>query len=222
MRKAINENPVVQAALIGVLALAVGLMLIMQMGGSSSEDSATTDAATEAVAAGAPTTDDPAATAASGTDPAAAAGTATPAPATGAAPAVTPGGTASGEFTAGPGLPKAVVDAYDDDKAVVLLVVNRNGIDDRELERMVDQIKSHPGATVFVVDVKNIADYSRITEGVDLDRTPAMVVIRPKRLDDAPMPTAVISYGFRGGASVEQALVDALYKGPSDLPYYPK
>ena len=36
------------------------------------------------------------------------------------------------------------------------------------------------------------------------------------------MPTAVVSYGFRGARSVEQALDDALYKGPTDLPYYPK
>ena len=35
------------------------------------------------------------------------------------------------------------------------------------------------------------------------------------------MPAATVSYGFRGPASVEQALEDALYKGPKDIPYYP-
>jgi len=218
MRKAINENPVVQAALIGVLALGVGLMLVMRMGGSSSDESTTPDAAaTEAVASGTPAAGD--AAAAAPADPAAT-GTA-PAPSSAADPAAATG-QPTGDFTAGPGLPAAVVDAYDADKAVVLLIVNKDGIDDRELEGMVDQLKSHPDAAVFVANVNDVSRYSRITEGVDLDRTPAMVVIRPKHLDDSPMPTAVISYGFRGSASVEQALDDALYKGPADLPYYPK
>lgn len=114
------------------------------------------------------------------------------------------------------------MNAYDDGQAVVLLIVNEKGIDDRELARIVAQLQSHPEATVILVKVKDVADYSRITEGVDLSRTPAMVVIRPKKLADGPMPTAVISYGFRGGTSAEQALDDALYKGPSDLPYYPR
>ena len=30
-----------------------------------------------------------------------------------------------------------------------------------------------------------------------------------------------MSYGFRGPASVEQALEDALYNGPKNIPYYP-
>ena len=103
-----------------------------------------------------------------------------------------------------------------------MLVVNERGIDDRRLKTMVQTLKSNPGAAVFVVDVRDVADYSRITEGVDLDRTPALVVLRPKALTEGSMPSAVVSYGFRGEASVQQALEDALYKGPEDLPYYPK
>ena len=103
----------------------------------------------------------------------------------------------------------------------MLLVVNERGIDDRRLKTMVNALEGHPGAAVFVTDVRDVADYSRITEGVDLDRTPALVVVRPESLTDGPMPTAVVSYGFRGAGSVEQALDDALYKGPQDLPYYP-
>ncbi len=30
-----------------------------------------------------------------------------------------------------------------------------------------------------------------------------------------------MSYGFRGPASVEQALEDAIYDGPKNIPYYP-
>ncbi len=213
MRKAINENPVVQAALIGVLVIVGGLMLLMRMGGSD-------EPAAEAPVAAAPATDSAAAAPAAGapaTDPTAAApATGTPAPA-GAAPAGAPG-----TFKAGPGLPEEIVAAYDAGDAVVVLVVNERGIDDRRLKTMVQTLKSNPGAAVFVVDVRDVADYSRITEGVDLDRTPALVVVRPKALTEGSMPSAVVSYGFRGEASVQQALEDALYKGPEDLPYYPK
>lgn len=220
MRKAINENPVVQAGLVGVLALAVGLMLLMRTGGSG-EDTATTDAAaTQAVAAGTPESD------------ASASATATPAtpaptdPATGAAAPATPDAAAATgaptDFKPGPGLPADLVNAYGDGKAVALMIFNDDGIDDRELKAIVGQARSHEGVAVFVTEVKDVADYSRITGGVDLDRTPALVVVRPKKLTDGPMPTAVVSYGFRGARSVEQALDDALYKGPTDLPYYPK
>jgi len=213
VRRAINENPVVQAALIGVLVIVGGLMLLMRMGGSD-------EPAAEAPVAAAPATDSAAAAPAAGapaTDPTAAApATGTPAPA-GAAPAGAPG-----TFKAGPGLPEEIVAAYDAGDAVVVLVVNERGIDDRRLKTMVQTLKSNPGAAVFVVDVRDVADYSRITEGVDLDRTPALVVLRPKALTEGSMPSAVVSYGFRGEASVQQALEDALYKGPQDLPYYPK
>jgi len=213
VRRAINENPVVQAALIGVLVIVGGLMLLMRMGGSD-------EPAAEAPVAAAPATDSAAAAPAAGspaTDPTAAApATGTLAPA-GAAPAGAPG-----TFKAGPGLPEEIVAAYDAGDAVVVLVVNERGIDDRRLKTMVQALKSNPGAAVFVVDVRDVADYSRITEGVDLDRTPALVVLRPKALTEGSMPSAVVSYGFRGEASVQQALEDALYKGPEDLPYYPK
>ena len=221
MRKALNENPVVQAGLVGVLALAVGLMLLMGRGGSGEDTSTTDAAATQAVAAGTPESD------------ASASATATPAtpaptdPATGAAAPATPDAAAAAtgpptDFKAGPGLPADVVNAYDDGKAVALMIFNDDGIDDRELKAIVEQVRSREGVAVFATEVKGVADYSRITGGVDLDRTPALVVIRPEKLNDGPMPTAVVSYGFRGARSVEQALDDALYKGPTDLPYYPK
>jgi hypothetical protein len=45
--------------------------------------------------------------------------------------------------------------------------------------------------------------------------------VRPRRLTEGT-PTASVSYGFRGPDSVYQAVRDALYKGPTNLPYYPK
>jgi hypothetical protein len=55
-----------------------------------------------------------------------------------------------------------------------------------------------------------------------VNRVPALVVIRPKRLTGGGPPTAAVSYGFRGPDSVAQAVRDSLYKGPTNLPYYPK
>jgi hypothetical protein len=209
MREKLNSNPLVQAALIGVLALGVGLMLLMRMGGGAEPaptDTATTPAATTAT--------DP--TAAPAVDPA----TGTAAPATSASPSV-PADAASADFKPGPGLPKDVVDAYDQGKAVVLLIVSKGGIDDSDIKVMVETLRSRPDAAVFVTDVTDVARYSRITQGVDVNRTPALIVVRPKSLSDGQMPTAVVSYGFRGETSVKQALDDALYKGPANLPYYP-
>ncbi len=102
-----------------------------------------------------------------------------------------------------------------------MLIVNHRGIDDRDLQRTVEAVGSQADVAVFVTDVKDVADYSRITEGVKLNRTPALVVIRPKRLTEGPMPSAGIAYGFRGPESVQQAFDDALYEGKTDLPYHP-
>jgi hypothetical protein len=213
MRKALNENPLVQAAAIGVLALLVGFMLLTRMGGGSAEEAppASPAPATDAAAA-------PAGTATPApTDPA----TAAPAGSTAPAPATPTGSAPATDFTAGPGLPKDVANAYDDGKAVALLVVNDRGIDDRFLKATVEAVGKRPDVALFVTDVKNVSKYSRITNGADLNRTPALLVIRPKSETEGPMPTVVVSYGFRGAASVTQAIEDALYKGPEDLPYHP-
>jgi hypothetical protein len=49
---------------------------------------------------------------------------------------------------------------------------------------------------------------------VQLDRVPALVVVRPRRLSDG-VPEATVSYGFRGPESVQQAVEDALFDGKS-------
>ncbi len=66
-----------------------------------------------------------------------------------------------------------------------------------------------------------ISRYAKITEGVDVTQVPALVVVRPRQLANGT-PTATVSYGFRGPDSVEQAVRDGLYRGPSNLPYYPR
>jgi hypothetical protein len=117
-------------------------------------------------------------------------------------------------------LPESVVDAYENGDVVAILVVNRRGIEDSRLEAEVQGLRRRGDTSVFVVEAKDVARYSRIAEGVDLDRVPALVVIEPRDRADGALPTATISYGFRGPESVEQAIRDALYKG-KQLPYHP-
>jgi hypothetical protein len=207
MRKALNENPLVQVAMIAMLALVVGFLLITRMGSSDSSESASETSSTATPA----TATEPAASAsAAATDAAAIAGTPQSAVA------------GSGEFAAGPGLPGKVVDAYESGETVVMLILHRKGTDDRKLEQQIGSAAGAGDTAIFMVDAGEIADYSRIAEGVDVDRVPALVVIEPKSRAEGPLPTASVSYGYRGPESVAQAVRDALYKGRDDLPYYPE
>lgn len=205
MREKLNENPAAQVAVLGVLALVVGFILLTRMGGSSEE----TAAPAPVIAETAPAT---------ATTPALPTAPVTPSAETGAAPV--PGATS--DFKAGPGLPKPVVNAYNNGKVVVLLVVTNGGADDEKIKAIAVSLQKQSATTaLFVVEAGKISDYSRIAQGVDVQQTPALVVLRPKKLTKGPQPTATIEYGFRGPASVRQAVDDALYKGPDDLPYYP-
>jgi hypothetical protein len=223
LRKAINENPVVQIAVLGGMAIVVGFLLFTRVLSSSSSEEAApstapaTGTATEAGAApaapstAAPTESAPATPVPSTTPPA----TGTAPPATGAVPgAAVPSAGVEGEFVPGPGLPKPVVSAYDDGKAIVLLLEKRKGIDDRAVRGSVESLRGRGDVAVFVVPAKDVSRYARITEGVQLDRVPALVVVRPKRLSEGT-PEATVSYGFRGPESVQQAVEDALFDGKS-------
>ncbi|HEX2467867.1 MAG TPA: hypothetical protein VHJ54_06650 [Solirubrobacterales bacterium] len=190
MRRALNENPVAQAALVGLLVIAVAFLLLTRVMKSNSGAEAT-ESTTESSVATAPAAPAPAAS-----EPA-------------------------GDFVAGPGLPKGVVDAYGDGKAVVLLVTRKAGIEDKRLRAIVGKARSVGNVAVFTTNARGIARYARIAGGVDVSRVPALVVIRPRRLSDG-MPEASVSYGFRGPDSVQQAVRDALYDGKSNLPYYPE
>jgi hypothetical protein len=208
VRSALNENPVVQAALIGLLAIAVAFLLMTRVLNSDSQGGAADPAAPSPTAAA--TVDASAATA-----PAPAAGA--PEGQTAAAAAATP----ATDFVAGPGLPANVVDAYEDGSAIVLLVTRKAGIEDKRLRAIVGQARGVGNVAVFTTNAHGIARYSRIAGGVDVSRVPALVVIRPHKFHDA-VPTASVSYGFRGPESVKQAVRDALYEGKSNLPYYPQ
>jgi hypothetical protein len=210
VRKAINDNPIVQVGLLGVLALVVGFVLITRMSGKSSEPSTDTSTTPASVAPGTATTP------ATPTDPAATTPSTTAPPTDAVAEAA-----AAGKFVAGPGLPAPVVQAYAANKVVVLLVVRRKGIDDEAVKASVEQQGSAADVALFVTNAGHISRYSRIVTGVNVDRVPALIVLRPRELTKGT-PVASVSYGFRGPDSVAQAINDALYKGPTNQPYYPK
>ena len=220
MREKLNENPVAQIAVIGVLAIIVGLMLMRSLSGPKPGAEQPDLGVTPAMDADAPGGAAPAPAAAPGTD-----GTA-PAPAptsNGGEPAPAPaGGNGNGSaFVAGPGLPKDVAVAFDDNKVIALLIVRRPAIDDQRVTGMVEGLKSRNDTAVFIVKAFDVAKYSRIAQGVNVDRTPALVVVQPKRLTQGPMPVATVTYGYRGQPSIDQQIRDALYHGHSNLPYYP-
>jgi hypothetical protein len=239
VRRAANQNPVVQAALIGGLLLLFVIVLYTRVIGSGSgsapapEDTTATESTTPAPGA-------PAASAAPG------AGTVAPesATTTPAAPTV-PGGTAT-EFEAGKGLPEPVVNAYEDGKVVVLLIVRacgvgpvgggsgpctgrwrEAGLDDKSVKVWLKVLRANEGLLqgnaeikLFVTSAKDIARYSQIVNGVGIDRVPALIVIQPQKVS-GDIPKASVSYGFRGPASVLQAVEDALYDG-RNVPSYPE
>ncbi|HKG35430.1 MAG TPA: hypothetical protein VKA89_03215 [Solirubrobacterales bacterium] len=193
MREKLNSNPMAQLAVIGVLMLAAGLMIMKTMGGGSSE--APTSESSAAGAAAAPAAAPSAAVATTTSTGVAAAPTAVP---------VVPDP---------PPLPDSVVAAHESGQAVVVLLVHPTSPEDRLLEREVRGL-GVPNTAVFVVPASDIAHYASITQGVNVDRTPALIVIKPKSAS-AEQPQAIVRYGFRNPESVVQAVVDALYVGAS-------
>jgi hypothetical protein len=115
--------------------------------------------------------------------------------------------------------PTEVTDAFAAGNIVVVLFVRDGGIDDRMVEADVERLNGLEGVSTFVVPASKIARYASIAQGVDVNRVPALVVIRPKRVDH-DVPSASVQYGYQAPASVEQAVVDAGYKGPT-LNYHP-
>jgi hypothetical protein len=109
--------------------------------------------------------------------------------------------------------------AFNGDKTVVLLFVRNGGIDDRLVARSVRRLGSFSGVSAFVVPARHIARYAAITQGVNVSRVPALVVLRPKKLGHG-VPTASVTYGFQDPQSIAQAVVDAGYRGPT-VDYHP-
>jgi len=215
MRKAINDNPIVQIGLLGLLGVVAAVVFMSSMGGDPPPPEETT--ATESSATAAP------ATSGASTAPADAAAPTSPST---TAPEAVPGAPAGGTpFEAGKGLPAEVVNAHESGNVVVLLVMQNKGIEDEQLERDVGSLERRGDTSVFVTDAKNVSRYSRIAEGVTLDRVPAIIVLHPFKgklagNEAPPMPEASVAYGYRGPESVVQVVNDALYDGDVG-PYSP-
>ena len=120
----------------------------------------------------------------------------------------------------GPGLPKSLLSAYRDGDAIALLIRRAGGFDDALVHDSVALIRSLPDVKLYVTKAQHIARYTWLTQGVNVTDLPALVVLRPRKLTKGT-PTAAVSYGFRDGASVLQAVEDGLYRGPTDRPYHP-
>ena len=204
MRKALNENPIVQVVMLGALGIVVAFLFMTRvMSQEESGGSATSADATAAVPGAAPVAPEATVPTEVPAVPEAAA-----VPGTAPAPAAAPG-----EFKAGAGLPESVVSAHESGDVVVLLVVNRKATEDRRLEAEVNTLSGRSDTTVFVAEAKDVTRYSRIAEGVNLDAVPALVVVEPKRQVEGALPVATVSYGYRGPESVQQAVRDVLYDG---------
>jgi hypothetical protein len=233
MRKALNDNPIVTVIVIGVLGIGVAFLLISSMSSSSSSSSSSSTtptssaSSTPATPAAAPTATAPSTAAPATTTPSTAPtdpSAATVDPTTGApvTPAAAPAPAAPvGAFVAGPGLPAPVVKAYKQGDAVALLVVKKNGIDDAAVRVGYPIVTAIPRVATFETLATHVARYARIAEGVNLDRVPALVVIRPKSLTGSGPPQATVTYGFTGPVQLAQAVFDSLYKGAENLPYHP-
>lgn len=217
MRQALNENPRVQLAVLGAVGLIFALLLFGGVIGGSSED--VPDAAvapTDPAAPGAPADPAaPAAGAAAPTEPGAAAET--PSGAAPAPSAVAPPAGSVGALEAGEGLPRPVVSTLEGGDAAVLYVYDPQALADSQLRAFVERLRTRDDLELFPVQEREVAEYSRITEGVSLDRTPALIVVAPP--EGGATPEATISYGFRRSRSLEQAVDDALYDGRRVTPY---
>jgi hypothetical protein len=204
LRQAINNNPIAQVAVLGGLAVLVGLFFMMNMKGKGSSETASTASS----AAPAPSPSAP---------PAPVSGSTSSAP----APPPTTGTVSPDALVPGRGLPKPVVTAWKRGDTVVLLVVRQGGIDDRLVRNSVRSLSSDGGVSVFVTRANHVARYSRITQGVGVSQAPALVVVRPKRVSGS-VPEAQVDYGFRDAQGVVQAVHDAVYSGKDNLPYSPR
>lgn len=184
MREKLNENPMAQLALIGVLLVA-GVFILLKPGGGGEESEEASSSAEVTATAG---VEEPAAAVDTGS---------------GEVPTSIPVAPPPQRFTA----------AYDSGKTVVLLVVHDGGIDDAYTARASLALAGSSETALIVVPVAQIARYAAVTVGLDLSQVPALVIVRPKHLSHG-VQQATVTYGYQTRASVVQAVRDAAYKGP--------
>jgi len=171
MREKLNENPKAQVALVAILVV-VGAFIFLKGSGGEEEESAGATEATVAVAGtGAVGT-------ATGATPGEAVESAVQSLETGATASVA----ATPVSVPTPSPPRRLLSAYDANRIVVLLIVRKGGIDSAFTAQASALLKAAPKVALFVVSAKHIARYAALTIGLEVNRVPALVVLRPKRL----------------------------------------
>lgn len=204
MREKLNENPMAQVGLVVILIAVVGYMLLGKGGGEEEipEEGAVIASVNGVTATGA-TPGEAVEGAVEGLE----------------AGAVEAGSGEMPTSVPAPPPPAPVTAAYEAGRTVVLLVVHDGGIDRSLTAAATAYVADVPGTELFVVPVRQLARYASITVGLDLNRVPALVVMRPRGLSDG-IPQATVDYGFQTPASVVQAVRDASYAGP-ETTYHP-
>lgn len=210
MREKLNENPMAQLALVGVLLLVGVLVFLKPLGGGGEEEEA------ESSSSGAVATVN--GVTAAGATPGEAVENAVSGVEEGSISSVT--GSAIPTSVPAPPPPAAYRDAYRSGKTVVLLVVHDGGIDDNRTANASAVLSGMSDIALFEVPLRQLPRYASVTIGLEINRTPALVVVRPKQLSGG-VPQASVDYGLQTEKSVEQAVRDATYKGPEET-YHPE
>jgi len=206
MREKLNENPVAQIALLGVLAIVVGYLVLSKMGGG--EESSSSEGATSSVESIAPTESTEISTGSTGGET------------VGTAPQIA-AATSSVVAPASRPLPHKVGVAYKDNKIVAVLLVRDGGVDDHIVRRATKMLEGNSHIALFSAKAKHVARFAALTGPLGVNRVPALIVVRPKHLNDGGPAPASVTYGLNSGTGIRQTIREAVYKGPH-LTYAPQ
>jgi hypothetical protein len=208
MREKLNESQAAQVGLVAILALVAVVIFLKPFGGGEEEEAAPGGEAIATVNGVAGT----------GSTPGEAVDNAVASLEEGSVAAI--GSGAAPTSVPAPPPPKAYHDAYKSGDTVVLMIVHDGGIDDRRVQATREAIEAMPEVTLFEVPVHELPRYASITVGLEVNRVPALVVVRPRQLSGG-VPQASVAYGYQTEQSAVQAVRDASYKGPEKT-YHPE
>ncbi len=205
MRQKLNENPIAQVALVAVLVVVAVVFFISSSGGGEESEEAPAGEVAASVNGVTATGSSPGEAVESAVESLESGATAAVAEAPSSVPTPSP--------------PKRLTAAYDAGKTVVLLIVHRGSIDSALTARSSLLLAPLRDVSLFIVSAKEIARYAAITVGLDVNRVPALVVMKPERLSGGT-PQATVDYGVQTPQSVLQAVLDANYHG-REVTYHP-
>ncbi|HEY2056283.1 MAG TPA: hypothetical protein VGH14_20320 [Solirubrobacterales bacterium] len=205
MRGKLNENPVAQIALLGVLAIVVGYLVLSKMGGGE-----------EGAGSGGPVTSVESAP----TETTASTGGESSVEVAGTAPVIA-AATSSVTAPASRPLPHKVDAAYKNNRIVVVLLVRDGGVDDHIVRRATTMLEGNSRVAFFSAKAKHVARFAALAGPLGVNRVPALIVVRPKHLNGAGPAPASVTYGLNSKAGIRQTIREAVYKGPH-LTYAPQ